>query len=220
LRRLLPPLRARDLNRSSAGSFAADDALLSTALGLVLPGGGACSLGHRACRVAHRWRARRADCLLGWWASRSLSVDLLCWLPECSTLPLILAGLVAASCSNPISGRTALWARRSCYLTFVCDRGAVNRAFRGREVAGGGDANCWPRRSCLAPPFCPEVILFAALSRWPPRRACLLACRAPARYPLCATLRPVPLRPSRLVLWLWGTQVRLIAKAVSCGSTL
>jgi leader peptidase (prepilin peptidase)/N-methyltransferase len=104
------------------------------------------------------------DCLFGWWLLALGWIDLRRWvLPDTLTLPLIVAGLLAAKLFDP----GALFDRAlGAALGYLVLRGvaAAYRAVRGQEGLGRGDAKLlgaggsWVGVSAM-----PQVILAAAL---------------------------------------------------------
>ncbi|HJU16493.1 MAG TPA: prepilin peptidase, partial [Stellaceae bacterium] len=80
------------------------------------------------------------DCLLGWWLLVLAWVDARCWLlPDALTLPLVLAGLIAAAGLAP----DALLDRAlGAALGYAILAGIAffYRKARGRDGLGGGDA--------------------------------------------------------------------------------
>lgn len=105
------------------------------------------------------------DCLLGWWLLALAWIDARYWLlPDALTLPLVLAGLLAAAAFAP----DALFARAlGAALGFAVLRALawIYKRARGREGLGGGDAKllaaagAWVGAAAL-----PSVVLIAALA--------------------------------------------------------
>src|ERR1700730_15358991 len=98
--------------------------------------------------------------LLGWWL-----LSLHCWLlPDVLTLPLLVAGLVAAALFDPEQLADRALGAALGYLSLLAVA-ALYRGLRGREGLGRGDAKlpggagAWLGVSAL-----PQVILLAALS--------------------------------------------------------
>ena len=105
------------------------------------------------------------DCLLGWWLLTLGWIDLRRWLlPDVLTLPLVLAGLVAAAVFDP-AGLMQRALGAALGYTSLAAVAALYRKLRGREGLGGGDAKllaasgAWVGAAAL-----PQVILLAALS--------------------------------------------------------
>ena len=103
------------------------------------------------------------DCLLGWWLLALGWIDLRRWLlPDVLTLPLVVAGLLAAAILDPEQLIDRLLGAALGYLGFRLVA-SVYRALRGREGLGRGDAKllaasgAWVGASAL-----PQVILGAA----------------------------------------------------------
>ena len=105
------------------------------------------------------------DCLLGWWLLALGWIDARSWLlPDLLTLPLVVAGLVAAWAFEPagLAGRALGAALGYLALRAVA---LAYRALRGREGLGAGDAKllaaagAWVGARAL-----PQVILLAALA--------------------------------------------------------
>ncbi len=104
------------------------------------------------------------DCLLGWWLLALAWIDARHWLlPDALTLPLALAGLIAALAFDPDTLLDRALGTAAGYLAL---RGIalLYRALRGREGLGEGDAKllaasgAWVGASGL-----PQVVLIAAL---------------------------------------------------------
>jgi leader peptidase (prepilin peptidase) / N-methyltransferase len=105
------------------------------------------------------------DCLLGWWLLALAWVDLRCWLlPDALTLPLVIAGLIAAAAFDPEYLVDRSLGAAAGYLSLLTIA-ALYRRWRRREGLGGGDAKLlaaaggWVGIAAL-----PQVILLAALS--------------------------------------------------------
>jgi len=104
------------------------------------------------------------DSLFGWWLLTLAAIDLRRWLlPDLLTLPLILAGLVAAALFDPEGLFDRALGAVLGYL-FLRAIAAVYRRLRGREGLGGGDAKlfagvgAWVGATAL-----PQELLGAAL---------------------------------------------------------
>jgi leader peptidase (prepilin peptidase)/N-methyltransferase len=105
------------------------------------------------------------DCLLGWWLLALAWIDIRRWiLPDALTLPLIVAGLLAALATEPDAlveralgaalGYVALWTVAWLY-----------RRLRGREGLGQGDAKLFAAAGAwLGALALPQVILVAAIA--------------------------------------------------------
>jgi leader peptidase (prepilin peptidase)/N-methyltransferase len=105
------------------------------------------------------------DCLLGWWLLALAWIDLRSWLlPDALTLPLVVAGLLAAVAFDPDQLFERSLGAAAGYLSLVLVA-ALYRRWRRREGLGGGDAKllaaagAWVGAAAL-----PQVILLAALS--------------------------------------------------------
>ena len=105
------------------------------------------------------------DCVLGWWLLALGWIDLRRWLlPDVLTLPLVVAGLLAAAILDPDQLTDRSLGAALGYLGFRLIA-SVYRALRGREGLGQGDAKllaasgAWVGASAL-----PQVILVAAVS--------------------------------------------------------
>jgi leader peptidase (prepilin peptidase)/N-methyltransferase len=105
------------------------------------------------------------DCVLGWWLLALGWIDLRRWLlPDVLTLPLVVAGLLAAAILDPGQLTDRALGAAMGYLGFRLIA-SVYRALRGREGLGQGDAKlmaasgAWVGASAL-----PQVILVAAVS--------------------------------------------------------
>jgi leader peptidase (prepilin peptidase)/N-methyltransferase len=105
------------------------------------------------------------DCLLGWWLLALAWIDIRCWrLPDVLTLPLVIAGLVAAAAFDPeqLTGRALGAALGYLSLRVVA---ALYRSFRGREGLGEGDAKLLAASgSWVGAGALPQLILVAAIS--------------------------------------------------------
>ena len=104
------------------------------------------------------------DCVFGWWLLALAAIDLRRWLlPDLLTLPLIVAGLLAAALFEPEDLLDRVLGVALGYLVLFAVAAAYRR-LRGREGLGGGDAKllaavgAWVGASAL-----PLVILGAAL---------------------------------------------------------
>jgi leader peptidase (prepilin peptidase) / N-methyltransferase len=105
------------------------------------------------------------DALLGWWLLALAWIDFRRWiLPDALTLPLILAGLLAAVAFDPDSlAERALGAA----VGYIALRllGSVYARLRGREGLGQGDAKLLAAAGAwLGALALPQVILIAAVS--------------------------------------------------------
>jgi leader peptidase (prepilin peptidase) / N-methyltransferase len=105
------------------------------------------------------------DCLLGWWLLTLAGTDLRCWLlPDVLTLPLVIAGLVAAAVFQPEQLTDRALGAALGYLSLRAVAG-VYRVLRGREGLGQGDAKllaasgAWVGIDAL-----PQLILVAAVA--------------------------------------------------------
>jgi leader peptidase (prepilin peptidase)/N-methyltransferase len=105
------------------------------------------------------------DCLFGWWLLTLGWIDLRRWLlPDALTLPLIVAGLVAAALFDREGVLDRALGAAFGYLALSA-LAAGYRALRGHDGLGGGDAKllaaagAWVGASAL-----PQVILAAALA--------------------------------------------------------
>jgi leader peptidase (prepilin peptidase) / N-methyltransferase len=105
------------------------------------------------------------DCLLGWWLLTLAWIDVRHWLlPDALTLPLILAGLVAAFIFDPARLLDRTLGAVVGYLTLRVIA-FVYCAVRGRDGLGEGDAKllaasgAWVGISGL-----PQLVLIAALA--------------------------------------------------------
>ena len=105
------------------------------------------------------------DCLLGWWLLALAWIDIRSWLlPDALTLPLVVAGLLAAAAFDPDQLLDRSLGAAAGYLSLMTIA-ALYRRWRGREGLGGGDAKllaaagAWVGAAAL-----PQVILVAALS--------------------------------------------------------
>jgi leader peptidase (prepilin peptidase) / N-methyltransferase len=105
------------------------------------------------------------DCLLGWWLLALGWIDIRRWLlPDALTLPLVVAGLVAATAFDPerLTERALGAAIGYLSLRLVA---LIYRMLRGREGLGRGDAKllaasgAWVGAGAL-----PQLILIAATS--------------------------------------------------------
>jgi leader peptidase (prepilin peptidase)/N-methyltransferase len=104
------------------------------------------------------------DCVLGWWLLTLAWIDLRCWrLPDLLTLPLIVAGLVAALPGPPAGLIDRALGAALGYL-LLKGVAVAYRHLRQAEGLGGGDAKllaaagAWVGATAL-----PQVILGAAL---------------------------------------------------------
>jgi leader peptidase (prepilin peptidase) / N-methyltransferase len=104
------------------------------------------------------------DCLLGWWLLALAWIDLRRWvLPDALTLPLIVAGLLAALALDPddLVARALGAALGYLVLRLV---GSVYLRLRGREGLGQGDAKLFAAAGAwLGALALPQVILVAAV---------------------------------------------------------
>jgi leader peptidase (prepilin peptidase)/N-methyltransferase len=105
------------------------------------------------------------DCGLGWWLLALGWIDLRRWLlPDLLTLPLVVAGLLAAAIFDPEQLTDRSLGAALGYLGFRLIA-SVYRALRGREGLGRGDAKllaasgAWVGVSAL-----PQLVLGAAVS--------------------------------------------------------
>ncbi len=105
------------------------------------------------------------DCLLGWWLLTLAWIDVRCWLlPDALTLPLVLAGLIAAAALAPEALFDRALGAALGYSLFQA-LAWLYRRMRGRDGLGGGDAKllaaagAWIGASAL-----PSVVLLAALA--------------------------------------------------------
>jgi leader peptidase (prepilin peptidase) / N-methyltransferase len=105
------------------------------------------------------------DCLLGWWLLALAWIDARHWLlPDLLTLPLVVAGLVAALALAPGELASRALGAAGGYVFF---RGLASlyRKLRGRDGLGQGDAKllaaagAWVGAAAL-----PQVILIAAFA--------------------------------------------------------
>lgn len=105
------------------------------------------------------------DCLFGWWLLTLGWTDLRSWLlPDVLTLPLIIAGLVAAFVFDPDQLTQRALGAALGYLSLAAVA-ALYRTLRGREGLGGGDAKLLAASGAwLGATALPEVILLAALA--------------------------------------------------------
>ncbi|HEY3912037.1 MAG TPA: A24 family peptidase [Stellaceae bacterium] len=105
------------------------------------------------------------DCLLGWWLLTLAWIDARHWLlPDALTLPLVLAGLIAALAFDSEGLLDRALGAAAGYLALRAIA-LLYRALRGREGLGEGDAKllaasgAWVGASGL-----PQVVLIAALA--------------------------------------------------------
>jgi len=105
------------------------------------------------------------DCLLGWWLLVLGWIDLRHWLlPDALTLPLVVAGLVAAAFLAPAELTERALGAALGYLVLRAVAW-VYRRLRGREGLGGGDAKLLAAAGAwVGAPALPSVILVAALA--------------------------------------------------------
>jgi len=105
------------------------------------------------------------DALLGWWLLALAWIDLRRWiLPDALTLPLILAGLLAAVIFDPDALADRAFGAALGYLALRLLAWAYAR-LRGREGLGQGDAKLLAAAGAwLGAMALPQVILLAALS--------------------------------------------------------
>jgi leader peptidase (prepilin peptidase) / N-methyltransferase len=105
------------------------------------------------------------DCLLGWWLLVLAWIDVRRWiLPDVLTLPLIVAGLLAAAVLDPDSLADRALGAALGYLALRAVAWAYLR-LRGREGLGQGDAKLLAAAGAwLGAVALPQVILVAALS--------------------------------------------------------
>ena len=105
------------------------------------------------------------DCILGWWLLALAWIDARHWLlPDLLTLPLVIAGLLAALVLDPNDLTNRALGAALGYLAFRAVA-YLYRKLRGRDGLGAGDAKllaaagAWVGVSGL-----PQVILLAALA--------------------------------------------------------
>lgn len=105
------------------------------------------------------------DCVLGWWLLALSWIDARHWLlPDLMTLPLVIAGLLAALIFDPSELTDRALGAALGYLAFRVVA-FLYRRVRGRDGLGQGDAKllaaagAWVGASAL-----PQVILIAALA--------------------------------------------------------
>lgn len=105
------------------------------------------------------------DCLLGWWLLALAWVDIRSWLlPDVLTLPLVVAGLLAAAVFDPEQLTDRSLGAAAGYLTLFTIA-LLYRRLRRREGLGGGDAKLLAAAGAWVGAFAlPQVILLAALS--------------------------------------------------------
>jgi leader peptidase (prepilin peptidase) / N-methyltransferase len=103
------------------------------------------------------------DCVFGWWLLALGWIDLRCWLlPDALTLPLVVAGLVAAACLDP-ADLTAYAAGAALGYLGLRIVGWIYRLLRGGEGVGQGDAKLLAASGAwLGAAALPQVILLAA----------------------------------------------------------
>ena len=105
------------------------------------------------------------DCLLGWWLLALAWIDVRrLILPDVLTLPLIVAGLLAAAVLDPDSLAERALGAALGYLALRAVAWAYLR-LRGREGLGQGDAKLLAAAGAwLGAVALPQIILVAALS--------------------------------------------------------
>lgn len=105
------------------------------------------------------------DCLLGWWLLTLGWIDLRCWLlPDALTLPLVIAGLIAAAIFDPDQLANRSLGAALGYLILLAVA-MIYRSLRGREGLGRGDAKLLAASGAwVGADVLPQVILLAALS--------------------------------------------------------
>jgi leader peptidase (prepilin peptidase)/N-methyltransferase len=105
------------------------------------------------------------DCLLGWWLLTLGWIDLRRWLlPDALTLPLVLAGLIAAAAFDPDQLVARALGAALGYLSLIAVA-ALYRWWRGRDGLGRGDAKLLAAAGAwLGVAALPQVILWAALA--------------------------------------------------------
>ena len=105
------------------------------------------------------------DCLLGWWLLALAWIDIRRWiLPDAVTLPLILAGLLAALAFEPDALVERALGAALGYLVLRAIAWAYFR-LRGREGLGQGDAKLFAAAGAWLGAYAlPQVILVAALA--------------------------------------------------------
>jgi leader peptidase (prepilin peptidase) / N-methyltransferase len=105
------------------------------------------------------------DCLLGWWLLALAWIDARHWLlPDLLTLPLVIAGLVAALVTAPGELTSRALGAAAGYVFF---RGLalLYRKLRGRDGLGQGDAKLLAAAGAwVGAPALPQVILIAAFA--------------------------------------------------------
>jgi leader peptidase (prepilin peptidase) / N-methyltransferase len=105
------------------------------------------------------------DCLLGWWLLALAWIDARRWiLPDALTLPLIVAGLLAALVFDPETLAARALGAAAGYLVLRLVAWAYLR-LRGREGLGQGDAKLFAAAGAwLGILALPQVILVAAVT--------------------------------------------------------
>ena len=143
------------------------------------------------------------DALLGWWLLTLAWIDLRRWvLPDALTLPLILAGLLAAVAFNPGNLTERGLGAALGYLALRLVAWAYVR-LRGREGLGQGDAKLLAAAGAwLGALALPQVVLIAALSALL-AAAALRISGTPVRAHSALPFGPF-LALAIWALWLWG----------------
>src|SRR5262249_36023406 len=127
------------------------------------------------------------DCLLGWWLLALGWIDIRRWLlPDALTLPLVVAGLAAATAFIPDELTNHALGAALGYLSLRLVA-LLYRVLRGREGLGQGDAKllaasgAWVGSMAL-----PQVVLGAAVSALLTAACLRLAGGRLAPHPACA----------------------------------